>query len=189
VEAKAKQTAAASSMGGPAKSSMSPAPPSGPPVPKGDGKDLERLGMGMKRLGFGSVPAPPTASSKGHAEDAPTTARDKFGNQKSISSDMYFGRGSYDPVAHAEAQTRLQSFQGATSISSNQYFGREEEDEMGQPGSPSAYLGDGALANYEAVARDAISRVMANPDVQNLGDNIRQGALKLSDYLATMSDR
>ena len=43
---------------------------------------------------------------------------------------MYFGRNSYDPQAIAEAQTRLQSFQGAQSISSNQYFGREEEEDI-----------------------------------------------------------
>lgn len=42
---------------------------------------------------------------------------------------MYFGRGSYDPSAAAEAQTRLRDFQGATAISSNAYFGREEENE------------------------------------------------------------
>ena len=72
--------------------------------------------------------------SSADIDDAPTTARDKFGNQKAISSDMYFGRGSYDPVAVSEAQTRLQNFSGATSISSNQYFGREEDDLQGVPG-------------------------------------------------------
>lgn len=111
-------------------------------------------------------------------DDAPTTARDKFGGQKAISSDMYFGRGSYDPVAQSEAQTRLQSFTGASSISSNQYFGREE-DEM--PGGPSGdgVIGDGTLSNLEIAAKDAISRVLANPDVQNAAESIRAGALKV----------
>ena len=40
---------------------------------------------------------------------------------------MFFSRGDYDANHLHEAQTRLQTFQGATSISSNQYFGREEE--------------------------------------------------------------
>ena len=91
---------------------------------------------------------------------------------------MYFGRGSYDPVAQSEAQTRLQSFTGASSISSNQYFGREE-DEM--PGGPSGdgVLADGTLSNLEMAAKDAISRVLANPDVQNAAESIRAGALKV----------
>ena len=113
-------------------------------------------------------------------EDVPTTARDKFGNQKAISSDMYFGRGSYDPVAVNEAQTRLQNFQGATSISSNQYFGREDEEETGGIAhAEGSLLGDGTLAGLEVAARDAMQRVLSNPDVQNAADNIRAGALKV----------
>ncbi len=131
------------------------------------------------RLGFGAIPgsgaaamaaAPPPASKV--ADDSPTTARDKFGSQKAISSDMYFGRNSYDPNAVAEAQTRLQSFQGATSISSNAYFGREEEEAL-------PARDDDGLAALESAAREAMQRLMANPDVQNISDNIRTGALKV----------
>ncbi|EGN97806.1 hypothetical protein SERLA73DRAFT_55542 [Serpula lacrymans var. lacrymans S7.3] len=163
-------------------------------IQKGNSQDLERLGMGFRKLGFGAVPSAAAAStskaSSSGADDAPTTARDKFGNQKAISSDMYFGRKDYDPNTVSEAHSRLQSFQGATSISSNQYFGREEEDEFERAGGPDGgMLGDGSLAGFEVAARDAISRVMANPDVQNVGESIRAGALKLSDYLAQMSER
>ena len=56
-----------------------------------------------------------------------TTAREKFGSQKAISSDQFFGRNNYDSKAQAEASSRLQSFSGATAISSSQYFGRDEE--------------------------------------------------------------
>ncbi|KAF9042727.1 hypothetical protein BDZ89DRAFT_1128352 [Hymenopellis radicata] len=138
------------------------------------------------RLGFGAIPgtgaaamaAAPAPAPK-VADDSPTTARDKFGNQKAIS---YFGRNAYDPNTVAEAQTRLQSFQGATSISSNAYFGREEEEAL-------PARDDDGLAARESAARDAMQRLMANPDVQNISDNIRTGALKLSDYLAQMSER
>ncbi|KAH9849451.1 hypothetical protein C2E23DRAFT_761853 [Lenzites betulinus] len=175
-----------------AKSPVTKATPAVPAAPKGNAQDLERLGMGMKRLGFGAVPAAAAASSSAAVdEDAPTFARDKFGGQKAISSDMYFGRNSYDPSAVAEAQTRLQSFQGASSISSNQYFGREEEEEgagMGH-GTDGSVLGDGTLSGLEYAAKDAISRVLANPDVQNAAESLRQGAMKLSDYLAQMSER
>lgn len=95
---------------------------------------------------------------------------------------MYFGRNAYDPVAQSEAQTRLQSFQGANSISSNQYFGRDEEDEFGNGGiahTGDGAMGDGTLAGVEMAARDAIQRVLANPDVQNAAESIRAGALKV----------
>ncbi|KAF8148220.1 hypothetical protein B0H34DRAFT_668752 [Crassisporium funariophilum] len=143
------------------------------------------------RLGFGAIPgagaaaavaaaSATRASSTPIADDAPTTARDKFGNQKGISSDMYFGRKTYDPDAVREAQSRLQSFQGATAISSNQYFGRDDEEEMAlERGASEGLLGDGSLAGLETAAKDAIARVLANPDVQNVGDSIRTGALKV----------
>lgn len=93
---------------------------------------------------------------------------------------MYFGRNSYDPATVSEAQTRLQTFQGASSISSNQYFGREEEEDLGgMGGSDNGMLGDGSLAGLETAAKDAIQRVLANPDVQNVGESIRAGALKV----------
>ncbi|KAG7093169.1 hypothetical protein E1B28_006858 [Marasmius oreades] len=62
------------------------------------------------RFGFGAIPgagvaadtamAAASSSSKASSipDESPTTARDKFGSQKAISSDMYFGRGSYDPT-------------------------------------------------------------------------------------------
>jgi len=94
---------------------------------------------------------------------------------------MYFERNDYDANNTREAQTRLQSFQGATSISSNQYFGRDEDEEQGyeRGGPEGGLLGDGSLASLELAAKDAISKVLANPDVQNVGESIRAGALKV----------
>ena len=94
---------------------------------------------------------------------------------------MFFGRGDYDADNVREAQTRLQAFQGATSISSNQYFGREEEEGEGvaYDRGGEGLLGDGSLASLETAAKDAISRVLATPEVQSLGENIRSGALKV----------
>lgn len=156
----------------------------------GNSQDMERLGMGFRKLGFGAVPISPSTTSTVRsisADDTPTIAREKFGDQKAISSDMYFGRNDYDPTVLAESRSRLQNFQGATSISSNQYFGREEEEEFERVGSDGGLLGDGNLSNLENIARDTIAKVLANPELQNVGESIRTGALKLSDYLAQMS--
>jgi ADP-ribosylation factor GTPase-activating protein 2/3 len=92
---------------------------------------------------------------------------------------MYFGRKGYDPEVVGEAQTRLQTFQGASSISSNQYFGREEEEDPNGLRSTEGLLGDGSLAGLESAARDAYERLLSNPDVQSVGDSIKSGALKV----------
>ncbi|KAF6759149.1 hypothetical protein DFP72DRAFT_885813 [Ephemerocybe angulata] len=150
------------------------------------------------RLGFGAIPGAGAAAAVASSnittttraplvDDAPTTARDKFGGQKAISSDMYFGRNAYDPAATNEAQQRLQNFQGATAISSSQYFGREEEDEARRE-EEGLMGGAEGLAGLENAAKEAIHRVMANPDVQSAAESLRSGALKLSDYLASMSE-
>jgi len=96
---------------------------------------------------------------------------------------MYFKRDAYDPSIVSEAQTRLANFQGATAISSNQYFGRDEEQEQelrGGGGGGGLISDPGSnIAAVETAARDLVGRVMANPDVQNVGDSIRTGALKV----------
>ncbi|KAJ9476666.1 ADP-ribosylation factor GTPase-activating protein GLO3 [Pseudozyma hubeiensis] len=160
--------------------------------------DMDRLGMGFGRLGMKAnahqaklaaeraSAAANNAASTGTDSDAdnePSYARNKFSSQKSISSDQYFQRGSYDPQATSEAQQRLQTFQGQTSISSNQYFGRDDDEEADQQ----AVQGSGDFADLEATARDYYQRFMANPDVQSSIDSFRSGALKLSQYLEDMS--
>lgn len=153
------------------------------------GQDVERLGIGFKRLGFGATAAPasaPAARRATAAEDSPTTAREKFGSQKAISSDMYFERGSYDPASVSEAKTKLAQFQGATSISSSQYFGREEgEDEEGDAGNGS-FTGNESLSALESATRDAVTRVFAREDVQNAAESIRAGALKVCILLVSI---
>lgn len=84
-------------------------------------EDMERLGMGIGRLGFGQVgaakPAASTAKKMGgfgsvskpaQEDDSEQYARQKFGTQKGISSDEFFGRGTFDPQASQEAKSRLQ---------------------------------------------------------------------------------
>nr|POE87887.1 adp-ribosylation factor gtpase-activating protein glo3 [Quercus suber] len=139
--------------------------------------DVERLGMGVRRLGFGQVgggaagagskSAAPKAmgfgsTSKPVQDDSQRYAREKFGTQKGISSDEFFGKGSYDPSAQSEAKSRLQGFEGASAISSNAYFGRPEDDELDG--------GSGGAQDLEGAARDLVRKfgLTAGDDLENL---------------------
>lgn len=103
-------------------------------------------------------------------DNAPTTAREKFGTQKGIGSDEFFGRAQFDPSAQTEARSRLQGFDGATSISSNAYFGRPEED------MPAGEYGD-----METAAKDFIRQfgITAGDDLENVTQLVGEGARQL----------
>ncbi|KAI0594423.1 hypothetical protein F4775DRAFT_573689 [Biscogniauxia sp. FL1348] len=149
--------------------------------------EVERLGMGFGRLGFGQVggskPAAATAAKKNAGgfgsvgpvkaapeEDEERYARSKFGNQKGISSDEFFGKGAFDPNAQAEAKTRLQGFEGATAISSNAYFGRPEEEDSAED-----------YGDLETAAKDFIRKfgITAGDDLDNLTSALGEGATRL----------
>ncbi|KAF2098835.1 GTPase-activating protein [Rhizodiscina lignyota] len=146
--------------------------------------EMERLGMGVARLGFGQVggakPAQkPAAKAMGFGsttrsppveDDSERFARQKFGMQKGISSDEFFGRGNFDSNAQSEAKTRLQGFEGATSISSNAYFGRPEDD-----------VPEGDLGDLEGAARDFVRRfgLTAGDDLENIMGLVGEGGRKL----------
>ena len=99
-------------------------------------------------------------------------ARQKFGTQKGISSDEFFGRGAFDSNAQSEAKSRLQNFDGATSISSNAYFGRPEDE----PGMNGEDYGD-----LETAAKDFVRKfgITAGDDLENLTQVLGEGAVKL----------
>ncbi|KAK4692420.1 ADP-ribosylation factor GTPase-activating protein 2/3, partial [Lecanoromycetidae sp. Uapishka_2] len=153
--------------------------------------EMERLGMGMGRLGFGQVggskPANAAPKKMGFGsvgskaveeDDDQKYARDKFGTQKGISSDEFFGRNNFDPSAATEAKQRLQGFEGASSISSNAYFGRPEDD------IPQAdeY---GNYGDLEGAARDFVRKfgVTAGDDLENLTNVLGEGASKLQSAI------
>ena len=78
----------------------------------------------------------------------------------------------------------MQNFTGATAISSNAYHGRPEEDEEDTLADEGGLLGElgqnETVAQLERGIRDMAGRLMANPDVQNLGESLRTGALRVS---------
>ncbi|PNS16352.1 ADP-ribosylation factor GTPase-activating protein glo3 [Sphaceloma murrayae] len=151
--------------------------------PERSSGEMERLGMGVRKLGFGQVMgggAPATAkpkasggfgsTSRATEDDSEKYARQKFGTQKGISSDEFFGRASFDPSAQAEAKTRLQGFEGATSISSNAYFGRPDEE-----------MPEGDYGDLETAAKDLVRKfgITAGDDLENLTSLLGDGATKL----------
>jgi ADP-ribosylation factor GTPase-activating protein 2/3 len=171
--------------------------------------DVEKLGTGVRRLGFGQVgggaggaaPAPKKmgfgAVAKkpvegmlyGHRfllqhqltctspDESEKYAREKFGTQKGISSDEFFGRNAYDSNAQNEAKTRLEGFSGATAISSNAYFGRPEDEGEGAGGAGGDY------GDIETAAKDFVRQfgMTAGDDIENLSNLLGEGASKLGD--------
>ncbi|KAJ2896823.1 hypothetical protein MKZ38_005211 [Zalerion maritima] len=150
--------------------------------------EMERLGMGVGRLGFGQIggnmPAASAAKKTGTGgfgsvgpikaaaeDDGEKYARSKFGSQKAISSDEFFGKGTFDPSQQAEAKTRLQGFEGATSISSNAYFGRPEDE----PAVADDY------GDLESAAKDFVRKfgITAGDDLENLTSALGEGATRL----------
>jgi ADP-ribosylation factor GTPase-activating protein 2/3 len=99
-------------------------------------------GGGFGSTGFGKTTATPAVEDSG--------AREKFGNAKAISSDMYFGRNAHAP-ADADTSMKLNQFSGASSISSEQFYGRDEGSSRG-PVSPSVNLGNINLQGRSIVA-------------------------------------
>jgi ADP-ribosylation factor GTPase-activating protein 2/3 len=172
---------------------LSPTPVS--PAPRSAGfaaekaeKDTERLGMGMARLGFGQVGAAKPAASAAKKmggfgsvgkpateDDSEKYARQKFGTQKGISSDEFFGRNAYDPQASQEAKQRLSGFEGASAISSNAYFGRPEDD-----------IPEDEYGDLESAAKDFVRKfgITAGDDLDNLSQLIGEGAGKLQGAIA-----
>lgn len=89
---------------------------------------VEKLGFGMARLNTNNE-TPLLKKTYETSYETSTSAKEKFGNARAISSDQYFGRNEYDPSISAAEATRLNQFSNATSISSSQYFGRDEDED------------------------------------------------------------
>jgi len=101
----------------------------------------------------------PVASS----EPVGVEATKKFGNAKSISSDMFFGGDNQDKDAN------LTRFQGSNSISSDMYFNRETAGGgMSKSNSSSGYS-------------------MQAPDMDDVKESVRQGVSKLGGRLSGMA--
>ncbi|KAF2877385.1 hypothetical protein BDV95DRAFT_481166 [Massariosphaeria phaeospora] len=188
-EAEAAEAAAKSKSKAPEPSSITSPTPASPSrggfgstaKPERSSQDMERLGMGVARLGFGQVGQSKAAAApkkmggfgsvgKPATDDGEKYARAKFGTQKGISSDEFFGRNAFDPSASKEAKERLSGFEGASAISSNAYFGRPEYDNA-----------EDDYGDLESAAKDFVRKfgITASDDLDNLSNLLGEGATKL----------
>eukprot|EP01024_Parvocaulis_polyphysoides_P001636 TRINITY_DN10452_c0_g1_i4.p1 TRINITY_DN10452_c0_g1~~TRINITY_DN10452_c0_g1_i4.p1 ORF type:complete len:320 (-),score=39.59 TRINITY_DN10452_c0_g1_i4:338-1297(-) len=62
------------------------------------------------------------------------TARDKFANAKSISSDKFYAQGSESDLSQLERDSRLNRYHGATAISSDFFDGDGQDNDQSQKG-------------------------------------------------------
>ncbi|KAJ1974280.1 ADP-ribosylation factor GTPase-activating protein 2 [Dimargaris xerosporica] len=173
----------------------SPSASKDPLKPATGSHDVDRLGMGFGRMGFGAVQTTNkvTAGTRSGANDdasddngdAPRHARERFGGAKAISSAQFFGR---DEQTDSANQARINQFSGASSISSAQYFGRDEESENAYRPGESGGLDFSQLGNS---ANEVAQRLLSQTgtDVDGLKMAIRSGSAKLSDYLRDLQDR
>ncbi|ODQ78456.1 hypothetical protein BABINDRAFT_9240 [Babjeviella inositovora NRRL Y-12698] len=132
------------------------------------------------KLGFGMTAGEnPSEPAKTYAAGPKYTGNvaNKYGTQKGISSDEFFGRNAHDSALQEEARSKLQSFNGAQSISSSSYFGNEEQTNEWN-------LSRGGN-DLEATAREYASRAMgtASEDLEVLKNALEDGATKLGGYL------
>merc|ERR1719445_2132096 len=104
-------------------------------------------------------PAAPISSGPSSSTDAVN----KFGNAKSISSDMFFGGES-----SSERDANLTRFQGSNSISSDMYFNRES-------GAGGGMRQSSSYQNFQT------------PDMEDVKESVRQGVTKVAGRLSGMA--
>lgn len=147
-------------------------------------KPVEETTVQFQKLGFGMTQGGNDTSSdtkKQYKKVAYTgEVANKYGQQKGISSDEYFGRGPrFDENVKQEAQQKLQAFNGSQSISSSSYFGEDEEARQGPR------RNQGGFGEFESAAREFALKFSgnANQDLDVLKDALEDGATKLGGYL------
>ncbi|KAH3663573.1 hypothetical protein OGAPHI_004974 [Ogataea philodendri] len=147
-------------------------------APKPSSPATEKVTQSFAKLGFGMVNAAPAPEKTQKAyKDVQYTGdvAARFGNQKGISSDQFYGINSYDEAKAQEARTKLQAYNGATSISSSQYYGEPEGVRHERSNS---FDGEDIEQKLMEFAEKYIG-----DDLNVLKDALETGAGKLSGYL------
>lgn len=138
---------------------------------------VDRVTPSFAKLGFGMTENDAAQQAqKQKTANAPKYTGEvasKYGGQKAISSDQFFGKGSYDVNAQQEAHSKLQAFNSSTAISSSSYFGEDEESQQG-PNRGGNNSNNNEFASFASTTND---------DLAVLKDALETGANKLSGYL------
>ncbi|KAJ3226080.1 ADP-ribosylation factor GTPase activating protein, ER-Golgi transport [Chytriomyces hyalinus] len=182
----------------------------------GDGKSgddaMDRLGLGMGKLGFGFDPTNAPASvapAKNSAATAaaptkyggfgslpqstPTPANDatdaskRFGNAKAISSDQYFGRGAYDEAESREARERLQNFQGKSGFGSDDYYGRRSSQDATARSPAQGDIMESVGSSVRAFANNFVDQGIE--DINSVRNIVASGSSKLADMFSEIQHR
>lgn len=139
--------------------------------------EIDNTRQSFAKLGFGMT------ASKAAAQDTNAGKKYKdveytgevakrFGSQKGISSDQFYGTGSYDETKAAEARSKLQNFSNAQSISSSDYYGEDDVQQF------RANRG----GDLESQVMEFAEKYMGD-DLNVLKGALEEGAEKLGGYL------
>lgn len=154
-------------------------------------RPVEELKPKFAKLGFGMTMNDADALAKKQKEERTASSGPKYtgkiaaryGEQKAISSDQLFGRGTYDEDASREAKQKLKTFDNATSISSSSYFGEEEEAQEDEFGRPAGTVRQQSFGSQGGNNNFVDFNMGNEDDLQILKDAVEQGAAKLGNYL------
>ncbi|CCF60559.1 hypothetical protein KAFR_0K02050 [Kazachstania africana CBS 2517] len=146
---------------------------------------VEEVQPKLAKLGFGMTMNNANDLAKEHKESIRAAqgpkytgnVAAKYGEQKAISSDQFFGRGSFNENESSEAKEKLKTFNNATSISSSSYFGKDEGEEEGEQNENQYPQRNGSHSTYYDFNSSA------DDELQILKDVVEQGAEKLGNYL------
>lgn len=152
----------------------------------------ERLGIGLGRLTVESKPAPAAQvssfgsfgqTSEGASFGGDGEATKKFGKAKAISSDQYFGRGSYNEAESAASREKLRQFEGRQAFGSADYYGRNES------GGPDQ--GVDQAEDLASFAKQFASKFVeeATDEWGNIKKVVEYGSSKLGEAIQEMQHR
>ncbi|CAO3596988.1 unnamed protein product [Absidia cylindrospora] len=156
---------------------------------------IEKLGFGMSRLNASSTPGGSRSMNETNVSSydsiSNSSAKDKFGNARAISSDQYFGRNEYDPAVTAAESARLKQFSGASAISSSQYFGKDDDDAITTSAARGYQQQHGNTGGDWDVLQDQARRFVgqAAADLDAVKDLAENASSKLQDMFQDLQQR
>lgn len=142
--------------------------------------NVEDTRQSFAKLGFGMTASTASTTNNNSNQgkkykeiDYTGDVAKRFGQQKGISSDQFYGIGNYDESKAQEARTKLKEFSNSQSISSSDYYGEDDVSQFKQ--------NNGGIDVEQQVIEFA-EKYMGE-DLNALKGALEQGAEKLGGYL------